>query len=601
MTFSERLAALRVWMQKHGVQAYLVTSADAHQSEDCPDHDRTLAWLTGFSGSLGRALIFADRAVLFVDGRYQVQAAQQVDQSLWSIAHLNKTPPETVLAECTSPLSVGYAAMLWSVNQVKMVSTEITPLGHRLIPVAHDPFDDIWADRPASPCGVLRQMPDAVAGETGASKRGRLRARLRALGLGAWVMTRPDDIAWLTNTRGSDIAMHPVPLSFAILPSEGPMIWAIHPDKIDQGNVSLDPDVKQIAPAGFLDHVTQISNNNRIGLDPAFAAHAVEDAIVVGGGTAVHMDDPVTVMKAAKNAVELAGYRDAHLKDGLAWTTFMAWLSDAVPARFDAGRPVTECEAADKVLALRAAQEGFLEASFNSISAAGSNAAMCHYAPNREDEVPVVPTDLYLLDSGGQYANGTTDATRTLAFADLPDETRQICTAVLKGFIGLSNARFPDGSFPHQLDALARAPLWALGLDYDHGTGHGVGHNLLVHEFPQRFGKLANAYPLHPGHIMTIEPGYYLEGQFGLRIENQVEVIADPDAPGYLRFAPLTCAPIPLSLFDLAALSDAECAWLDAYHADVRARLSGQLSQEASDWMMAQTEPCARQMAKPPA
>ncbi|MGJ8586114.1 MAG: aminopeptidase P family protein [Marinosulfonomonas sp.] len=598
MTFSERLTALRAWMKEQGLQAYLVTSADAHQSEDCPDHDRSLAWLTGFSGSLGRALVLAESAVLFVDGRYQVQAAKQVDPALWTISHLNDSPPETILAKITTPLLVGYDAMLWSVNQIKTLSTAIAPVGHRVEPVAKDPFDQIWPDRPASPCGALRQMPDAVAGETGAAKRAGLRARLRDLGLAAWVITRPDDIAWLTNTRGTDIPMHPVPLSFAILPCEGPMIWAIHTDKIEQGPVVLDADVKQVAPDMFLDTLTQTSDGAKIGLDPVFAGKAVEVAIEAGGGTAVHMDDPVTVFKAAKNEVELAGYRDAHLKDGAAWTTFMAWLCDTVPARFDAGHPVTECEAADKIVELRAKQDGFLEASFNSISAAGANAAMCHYAPKRKDNIPIVPTDMYLLDSGGQYVNGTTDATRTLAFTEVPDETRRICTAVLKGFIGLSNARFPAGSFPHQLDALARAPLWAIGLDYDHGTGHGVGHNLLVHEFPQRFGKLPNSYPLHPGHIMTIEPGFYLEGQFGLRIENQVEVIEDPEASGYLRFAPLTYAPIPLSLFDLTMLNDAECAWLDAYHSDVRARLSDRLSGKALDWMLAQTEPCAHQIGQ---
>ncbi|SFJ69036.1 aminopeptidase P family protein [Celeribacter neptunius] len=593
MTPANRLAALRGWMTDHGLSACLVTSADAHQSEDCPERDRCLAWLSGFSGSLGRALVTAERAILFVDGRYQVQAARQVDPTLWQIAHLHDAPPEAVLRSFSEPLQVGYDPMLWTVLQVQDLADAIAPAGHGLVALAADPFSDIWPDRPAAPKGALRQMPNDVAGESGAHKRARVRQHLREQGLAGWVVTRPDDIAWLTNTRGRDIPMHPVPLSFAILPVEGPMVWAISEEKLTLGQVTPDPDIEITPPERFLARLAQIAKGKILGHDPNFAPQAVEAAIAGAGGTAVRRDDPVTALKAAKNAVELAGYRDAHVKDGVAWTAFMTWLAKAVPAQFEAGDPVTECEAADEILRLRRQQDGFLEASFNSISAAGSNAAMCHYAPKRAENVPITPDALYLLDSGGQYVNGTTDATRTIAFAPVSEDIRRIATAVLKGFIVLSSARFPEGSFPHHLDALARAPLWQMGLDYDHGTGHGVGHNLLVHEHPHRFGKRANPYPLLPGHIMTIEPGYYLEGQFGLRIENQVEVIADPDTPGFCRFAPLTMAPIPLALFDVGALTDQERGWLDDYHAQVRARLLPRLPEPARDWMMAQTAPCA--------
>ncbi|WP_066705390.1 aminopeptidase P family protein [Celeribacter ethanolicus] len=594
MTPADKLATLRGWMADHGLSAYLVTSADAHQSEDCPERDRCLAWLSGFSGSLGRALITADRAILFVDGRYQVQATRQVDPTLWQIAHLHDAPPEAALRSFSEPLRVGYDPMLWTVSQIEEMTAAIAPVGHDLVALSVAPFASIWSDRPAAPMGALRRMPDEVAGESGAEKRARVREHLREQGLAAWVVTRPDDIAWLTNTRGRDVPMHPVPLSVAILPVDGPMIWAIFKDKLTAGQIAPDPDVEITPPERFLDRLAQIAEGNAIGLDPNFAPQAVEAAILKAGGTPVRGDDPITVLKAAKNAVELAGYRAAHVKDGVAWTGFMAWLAETVPARFATGNPVTECEAADEILRLRQQQDGFLEASFNSISAAGTNAAMCHYAPKRAENVPITPEALYLLDSGGQYVNGTTDATRTLAFGPVSEDVRRIATAVLKGFIALSSARFPEGSFPHHLDALARAPLWQMGLDYDHGTGHGVGHNLLVHEHPHRFGKRANPYPLLPGHIMTIEPGYYLEGQFGLRIENQVEVIADPEVPGFCRFAPLTMAPIPLGLFDMALLTDRERGWLDQYHAQVRMRLAPLLSGIARDWMLAQTEPSAR-------
>ena len=583
-----RLAALRGWMKTSSLDGYLVTSADAHQSEDCPDHDRTLRWLTGFSGSLGRALVLADRAILFVDGRYQVQASQQVDLELWEIVHLLHTPPEDWIAAHGAGLKIGFDPMLWTVNQAQALRRRLNAANAQLVPRADDPFDAIWTDRPAPPCAPVREMSEALAGESGAHKRGRLREHLAAESIAVWVESRPDEIAWLLNMRGSDIPMHPVPLSFALIPAEGPMEWFVAPEKIQ--DATIDPDVTVFPYSALADRTRALGAElHNAGLDPGFAPDALALMLTEAGVSLVEQSDPIMSMKAVKNPAELDGYRNAHIADGAAWVNFLAWLDREVPLRAAAGNPVTECEAAETATRFRAEQDGFLEASFTPIAAAGSNAAMCHYAPTPGYDAPILPDGLFLLDSGGQYRGGTTDATRTVAFGPVSTAQRKTATAVLRGFLDLSMARFPTGTFPHQLDALARAPLWALDLDYDHGTGHGVGHNLLVHEHPHRFGPRANSFPLVPGNIMTIEPGYYAEGQYGLRIENQVELVEV--SPGFCAMTPLTLVPIDLSFMDIGALSDVQRGWLDAYHDRVRSVLLDRVAPDARAWLIERTQP----------
>lgn len=572
-----RITALRGWMDSKGLDGFLLTTADAHQGEDPPDHNRALRWLTGFSGSLANAVVTADRAVLFVDGRYLVQAAQQLDRSVWEIAHLHDYPPSRWLAENAVGSRIGFDPMLWTVAQARTLPGLIA---------ADDPFVAIWPDRPAPPLGPVREMPEMLAGETGAAKRARLRAALAGAGVDLWVETRPDDIAWTLNLRGSDVPMHPVPLSFALFPAAGPVEWFIAPEKLS--GIALPPDVVAQRTGGLIERLAALAAGARVGLDPVFAPEALGAVIRAAGGTVVEMADPITAMKALKTPAELAGYREAHIADGAAWVEFLAWLSTEVPKRAVAGKPISESEAAARIGAFRHAQPGYLEPSFTAIAAAGSNAAMCHYAPVPGEDAPILPDRLFLLDSGGQYRGGTTDATRTVAFGPVPAHIRVAATAVLRGFLALSMARFPVGTFPHQLDALARVPLWALALDYDHGTGHGVGHNLLVHEHPHRFGKRANPFPLEPGNVMTIEPGYYAEGEFGLRIENQVEVVAD--GAGFAMFRPLTLVPIDLSLFELAGFTEAELHWIDAYHARVWEVLEPCLSKATRIWLRAATE-----------
>ncbi len=570
-----RLAGLRGWMAAQGVDGLLLTTADAHQSENPPDHDRSLCWLTGFTGSLGQALVLPDAAVLFVDGRYQAQARQEVPSDLWQIAHLHDTPPATWPA--AQGLRIGFDPMLWTVDQQRSLAR-----GPRMVPLPNDPFQAIWNDRPAPPRGKIRSMtsPDRT------DKLGEIGARLRKEGIDLWAATRPDDIAWLFDIRGSDVEMNPLALSFALIAADGTAEWFVDAEKL-----SSDPPtgVSAYPMTAFLPRLALRAANLTVGLDPAFAPVAVADCITTAGGTVREQPDPVMLRKACKSPVELAGYRRAHLADAVAWARFLAWLDTAVPTRAASGDPVTECEAADAILTMRRAESGFLEPSFATISAAGPNAAMCHYSPSRERDMPILPDMLFLLDSGGQYLDGTTDATRTVAFGPQSATRRAAATAVLRGFLALSMARFPTGTFPHQLDALARAPLWAMGLDYDHGTGHGVGHNLLVHEYPHRFGKRANPFRLEPGNIMTIEPGYYRDGDYGLRVENQVELVAAGE--GFCAMEPLTLVPIDLSFTERADLSQGERTWLNAYHTRVRDSLMSLVPEEVRDWLTRMTRP----------
>jgi Xaa-Pro aminopeptidase len=406
------------------------------------------------------------------------------------------------------------------------------------------------------------------------------------------VETQPDNIAWLLNVRGSDVPMNPVPHSFLLLDTEGGAEWFVDARKL--GN-DLDLSAVTVLDTDrFPDRARQATAGKSALIDADFAPAAVRSWIEAAGGRVIAQPDPVTLAKALKTATELSGYRDCHLEDGAALTDFLAWLATEAPRREAEGRPLTELDAERRLHSFRAERSGFLEDSFRTISAAGENAAMCHYAASPATDAAILSERPYLIDSGGQYANGTTDVTRTLMLGRPDDAMRDAYTAVLKGFLSLLTARFPRGTRGHQLDAFARRALWDIGLDYDHGTGHSVGHNLLIHEHPYRFAKQANDFGLEPGAIMTIEPGYYAEGRFGMRIENQVEVVADTH-PGYCRFASLTLAPIDLSMVRPEALTADETRALDGYHAEVRERLSALVRPEARDFLAERTRPLSEQ------
>lgn len=585
MHTTSSLAALRQWLEANHLDGMIVPRADAWQSEYCAPYDEKLAWLTGFDGSAGLALVLKDKALLFVDGRYQVQARVQVNLDDVEIRHLHNEPLAQWLSQNVKEgTRIGFEALLMTNADFQQLSA--TPC--ELVPLNTSPFDTLWAGRPAAPAGLIREMPVEVSGESSADKRQRVAKILAENNADYLAITLPDNIAWLLNVRGSDIPTSPVPLSFALLNRDGAVEWFVNDNKLSK----LSDTVKEaftISPQdAFIGRCQQISQGKRVMVDADSAPVALRFAIEPQGEI-VWQTDPITLMKAGKNSTELAGYRGCHHQDGAAWVNFLAWLSREVPQRVAAGKPLTELDVQAQQLAFRERQPGFIEQSFATISASSSNAAMCHYHSSEVSNKPIGHDHFYLNDSGGQYHNGTTDATRTLAWGKVEPQQRLHYTAVLKGFLSLITLQFPSGTQGHQLDAFARRPLWELGLDYDHGTGHGVGHQLLIHENPHRLAKKVNPWPLVAGNIMTIEPGYYLADSHGIRIENQVEIVES--RPGFCKFASLTLIPIDLSQVELHLLNDQEKQWLDDYHQQVRDVLSPLVDSDARPWLFEATAP----------
>lgn len=593
------LARLREYLVAQGLDGLIVPRTDVWQSEVTAPHDDCLAFISGFTGSAGMALVMRDHAQIYVDGRYLVQVREQVDPEAFDIRHLTETPPDRWLREHGEPGSrIGVNAMLVDANLYDKLDAACGAANAVLVPLPDDPFDTIWQDRPAPPLGKIRPMSPELAGETSASKRARIATELTEVRADLLVETSPDNIAWLLNLRGSDVPMNPLPQSFLLLDATGQVDWFVDRRKLGNDLSPFElPDVTLHEPADFLDRLAASTSGKSVLLDPEFVTAAVRRAITEAQGKVIARPDPITLAKAVKTDAELEGFRACHLSDGVALTEFLARLS----AHFQVAdpTPISELDAEEWLQANRAAQPGYLEDSFRAISASGANAAMCHYAAQQGSAADIDPSRPYLIDSGGQYVNGTTDATRTILLGApdpaLAGEIRRAYTAVLKGFLSLLSARFPTGTKCHQLDAFARRALWDLGLNYDHGTGHGVGHNLLIHEYPHRFAEEANPHDLVPGVVLTIEPGYYAAGRFGIRIENQVEVVEAE--PGFCRFASLTLAPIDLSLVDAAALSASECACLDAYHAEVSEKLMPVVTPETQAWLADKTRPVAEQCA----
>ncbi|WP_276854832.1 aminopeptidase P family protein [Enterobacter oligotrophicus] len=579
------LSALRQWLQENNLDGMIVPRSDAWQSEYCAPYDEKLAWLTGFDGSAGLALVLKDKALLFVDGRYQVQARVQVNMDDIAIHHLHNEPlAEWLLKNAEAGMRIGFEALLMTNAEFTQLSA--TPC--ELVPLDLSPFDTLWTDRPAAPAGLIREMPDDISGESSADKRQRVAEILAGKAADYLAITQPDNIAWLLNVRGSDISTSPVPLSFALLGRDGHVEWFVNDNKLSNLPDSFRHTVTIAPQDAFTGRCQQLAKGKRVMVDADTAPVALRFAIEPDGEI-IWQTDPITLMKAHKNPVELAGYRECHHQDGAAWVNFLAWLSREVPKRQAAGQPLTELEVQAKQLAFRQLQPGFIEQSFATISASSSNAAMCHYHSSEASNKTLGHDHFYLNDSGGQYHNGTTDATRTLAWGKVDPQQRLHYTAVLRGFLSLITLQFPSGSQGHQLDTFARRPLWEMGLDYDHGTGHGVGHQLLIHENPHRFAKKVNPWPLMAGNIMTIEPGYYLAGSHGIRIENQVEIVES--RPGFCVFASLTLIPIDLSQAELHLLNEQEKQWLDEYHQKVREALSPLVDSDARPWLFEATAP----------
>ena len=587
-----RLGRLRQELAAQGLDGFIVPRADEHQGEYVPSRGQRLAWLTGFTGSAGTAIALRDRAALFVDGRYTLQAVAQVDTQLFEIHHLVDEPPAHWIGTALARGAVlGYDPWLHTPLDVERFRAAAEKAGAVLRAVSVNPVDRVWSGRPAAPIAPVVPHPERFVGESAQSKRARIGGALAEEGAGAAVvLTMPESIAWLLNIRGGDVPHTPLPLSFAILRQDGSVTLFIDRRKLvpglerHLGNAVTVMPPEEVGPA--LDALA--TEGGRIQVDAATAASWIFDRLEAAHGKIHRAADPCLLPKACKNPIELDGTRSAHRRDGVALTRFLAWLAREAPKG-----GLAEIAASDRLEAIRREGEHFRDLSFPTISGAGSNGAIVHYRATPETEKRLEPGSLYLLDSGAQYLDGTTDVTRTVAIGDPTPEMRERFTRVLKGHIALALARFPKGTTGTQLDAFARRALWQKGLDYDHGTGHGVGSYLGVHEGPQRISKAPNGQALLPGMIVSNEPGYYKTGAYGIRIENLV-LVQPTEGMGereMLGFETLTLAPIDRNLIEPSLLDDDEIAWLDAYHAHVRETLTPRVDPETARWLAEATQP----------
>ena len=543
---ADRLAALRSAMQAAGVDGWLVPRADAHQGEYVPPRDERLAWLTGFTGSAGFAVVLADEAAVFVDGRYTLQAANQVDGAAFDVTSLIDDPPSDWLSRnAPEKAKIAYDPWLHPKAEVERFTKALAQPGGDLVALDRNLIDDVWDDQPAAPRASIKVHDDAFAGESHIAKRGRLGADLKEADIDATVLTLPDSIAWLLNIRGGDIPRNPVPLVFAILRATGAATLFAEEEQVDQAlKDHLGRDVSILPKAALMQALTRMGDQ-RIALDKSSCPMAVAQAVEAAGGELVWRRDPCIMPKATKNEVEIEGARAAHRRDAPAVARFLRWLDDEAPKG-----ELTEIDIARRLEAERRATNQLLDISFDTISGSGPNAALPHYRVSRDSNRTLNPGELMLVDSGGQYRDGTTDITRTMATGTPAPEAVRAFTLVLKGMINLSMIRFPKGTAGRDIDVLARAALWKAGLDYGHGTGHGVGSYLCVHEGPARIAK-TGVTPLEPGMILSNEPGYYREGAFGVRIENlivvtELEVGEGGEIP-MMGFETLTLAPIDRS------------------------------------------------------
>jgi Xaa-Pro aminopeptidase len=587
-----RVAALRAELARRGLDGFVVPHADRHQNEYLAPSEERLAWLTGFTGSAGAAVILADRAALFVDGRYTTQARDQVDTALFSIEHIVDAPPSAwIEANLTAGQKLGYDAWLHSAESAERLAKACATVGAVLVATEPNPIDAIWPDRPAPPHGAVVPHDMRFAGEAAAHKLERVRAEIKKLKADALVVSDPHAIAWIFNIRGSDVAHTPVALAFALIPVEGEARLYVDERKLtDAAKAALAGLAETRLPAALVDDIAALGAEHRtVRVDQGSAAQAITQAITGHGGKAPRGTDPVAAMKAIKNDTEIAGSRAAHRRDGAAVTTFLAWFDRTAPS----GR-LTEIDAVEALETFRRDTGLLKDVSFPTISGSGPNAAIVHYRVTRRTNRRISPGEIFLVDSGAQYEDGTTDITRTVIVGEPTPEMRDRFTRVLKGHIAIARAVFPEGTTGSQIDSFARAPLWAAGLDFDHGTGHGVGSYLSVHEGPARISKLGTA-PLKRGMILSNEPGYYKVGAYGIRIENLVLVTAAPavaEAEKQLDgFETLTLAPIDRRLIARHLLDQDEIAWLDAYHAEVRTTLSPLVDDATRTWLAAAAAP----------
>ena len=586
---ADRLKALREQLKADRLDGFVVPLTDEHMSEYVGAYAQRLAWLTGFEGSAGSAVVLPEQAAMFVDGRYTLQVREQVDPEHWAYVKVPDTSMSDWLAEhAQQGARIGYDPWLHTGAWVGEASKALAERGAELVPVPANPIDAIWSDRPGPSTARLVVQSDAAAGKSSAEKRAEIADWLAQRRADAVVLSALDSIAWAFNVRGKDVDHTPVALAYALVHADGTADLFVAPEKVTEEVAKhLGNAVRVRDRAGFAAALGGFTGK-RVAVDPERAVAAIGDLLEAGGATVLSVRDPVVLAKALKNPAEIAGHKAAQARDGAAIVRFLKWMEETAPQG-----QLTELDAAAKLLAFREQSGVLRDTSFETISAYGAHGASPHYRVTEQSNAQIVPGSLYLVDSGGQYEDGTTDITRVLPIGAPSAEMKDRFTRVLKGHIAIDTAIFPDGTSGGALDAFARRPLWEVGLDYAHGTGHGVGAYLSVHEGPQRISPVrypgaGPTEPLRAGMILSNEPGYYKAGEYGIRIENLVLTVplevAGAEQP-MLGFETLTFAPIERDLIDTRLLTAAELAWLDAYHAQVLARIGPQLDAETRAWL----------------
>jgi len=587
----KHLPLLRAEMKKRNLDGFIVPHDDEYQNEYIPAYAERLMWVSGFSGSAGAAIVLSDSAAIFVDGRYTLQVRQQADEKYFSFEDIVETPLDQWLEDnAPKGARIGYDPMLHTKAGVRRLEKAANKADFTLVALDGNPIDDAWKDQPARPKAQATPHGLDLAGKSSAEKRAAIGDAVAKAGADAALLTAPPSIAWLLNIRGSDVARTPLPLARVLAWKDGKATLFIAPEKVgnelpqflgDDVDIRAESDVEAALKKLGADGKT-------IAVDPTLAPVKYVTELTEAGAKVVDMTDPCALPRATKNATELDGTRAAHIRDGAAVSEFLHWIATKAQ-----DGSVDEIDAAKKLEEIRASTGKLEDLSFDTISGAGENGAVVHYKVSTSTSRKLKPGELFLIDSGAQYRDGTTDITRTVPIGDPTNEMRERFTLVLKGHIALATARFPTGTTGAQLDILARKALWDCGLDYDHGTGHGVGSFLGVHEGPQRIAKAASAQPLKPGMILSNEPGYYKTGGYGIRIENLI-IVTDAQAihggeRPMMAFETITLAPISLDLVASSLLTDAERHWLNAYHKRVRETLTPLVSKPVAEWLTHET------------
>ncbi len=578
------LPKLRKALSGLKLDGFIIPHEDEYNNEYLPDYNERLLWATGFTGSAGAAVVLTDKAAMFVDGRYTLQVRAQVDSTLYAYKRIENTGVATWLQEHASGLNIGYDSKLHSPDALARLRTAVENAGGSLTPVSPNPIDTAWQDRPAAPNAPLSIQPTELAGRDHNDKRKQIAAIIAGKNADAALITAPASIAWLLNIRGGDVMCSPLPLASLLINKDASVELFIDPNKVTPDvHTHLGNQVSVSKEDKLPEHLGNFSGKTIL-VDPAGSSSFMFETLAKAGANILRTMDPIALPKARKSKAEIAGTTTAHIRDGAAVTNFLHWLTKEAQ-----DGSVDEIIAAQKLESFRERSGLLKDLSFESISGAGSNGAIVHYRVSTATTKKLEPGSLYLIDSGGQYVDGTTDITRTVPIGKPTKEMRKCFTLVLKGHIALSRVRFPKGTTGHAIDALARMALWAHGLDYDHGTGHGVGAYLGVHEGPQRIAQTPSSIALDPGMIVSNEPGYYKTGEFGIRIENlQYVTEAKPIKGGernMLGFHTLTLAPIDRALIVKKMLSKEEIKWLNAYHKRVRREIGPLVNDEVKSWL----------------